>query len=218
METIEAIVKAKFLATEAQVQSLAAVVAKGATATGIYLGVVVAHVQDLLTERKRVTPKVTEQVIDEVHTRFYPCALAGVGPADLAADERNRLATFARSAVSDLRFFARGGGDVRTLDPATVKKGALRPPNANVPAGTTRVERAISRGLATFERGVLRMAKASPDAARRQIEEAQAKLEAMLEALNEQPAKRARPSKKAARVVSTRLQRTRHEGERPSSH
>jgi hypothetical protein len=216
MNTIEQIVKAKFLATEAQVQSLAAVVAQGSTATGIYLGVVVAHTQELLADKKRVTPKVAESVIDEVHKRFYPCALAGVGPADLAADERNRLATFARSAVSDLRFYAREGGDVRTLNPATVKKGELRP--STVPAGT-RIERGIATSIGRFERIVQRLAKTSPDEARKQIEEAQAKLEALLASLDK-PAKGAhrRPRKSAVRVVSTRLQRTRHEGERPAAH
>lgn len=216
MNTIEQIVKAKFLATEAQVQSLASVVAQGATATGVYLGVVVAHTQDMLTSRKRVTPRVTEQVIDEVHKRLYPCALAGVGPADLATDERNRLATFARTAVSDLRFFARGGGDVRALDPATVKKSALRP--STVPAGT-RTERGIAASLGRFERIVQRLAKTSPDDARRQIEDAQAKLEALLEALDK-PAKGAhrRPRKQAVRVVSARLSRTRHDTERPAAH
>lgn len=213
MNTIEQIIKAKFRATDAQVQSLAGVVSDGATATGIYLGVVVAHTQDALGRKKRITPRVAEATIDEVHKRLYPCVLAGVGPEGTATEERNRRATFARTAVSDLRYFVKAGGDVRTLDPAEVKKSKLRAEGRTVPTGT-RSERGIAASLARFERIVQRIAKTSPDDARHQIEEAQAKLEAMLEAL-EQP----RARKPAVRVTSTKgLRRTRHEPSRPTAH
>jgi hypothetical protein len=216
MNTIEQIVKAKFLATDAQVQALAVVVSNGVTATGIYLGVVLAHVQAALAERKRVTPRVAEACIDEVHKRLYPHVLAGVGPAEMPTDERNIKANYARSAASDLRYFAKAGGDVRTLDPATVKKAALRAEGADVPTGT-RVERGIAASLARFERIVQRLAKTSADAARKQIEDAQAKLEALLATLDKPT--RHRPRKAAVRVTSTKgLRRTRHTTEQPTAH
>lgn len=211
MTTIEQIIKAKFLATDAQVQALAGIVATGVTATGIYLGVLVAHTQAALADKKRVTPRIAEACIDEVHKRLYPCVLAGAGPSDMPADERNRASNYARSAASDLRYFAKAGGDVRALDPATVKKAALRAEGADVPTGT-RIERGIAASLARFERIVQRLAKTSADAARKQIEDAQAKLEAMLEALDKpQESTRHRPRKAAVRVTSTKgLRRTRH--------
>lgn len=220
MNTIDAIIKAKFLATEAQVQNLAGIVSQGQTATSIYLGIVVAHTQAELEGKRRVTPRVQEAAVDIVHKRFYPCALAGVGPPDMPQDERNRRAIFARTAVSDLRFYIKHGGDVRTLEPLEVKKSRLRSAVAdNVPEGTTRAERTVSKALGTFERTVLRIAKADPAVARRQIEDAQAKLEAMLEALNDVREHGKRPRKPAVRVTSTKgLRRTRHAPDQPTAH
>lgn len=213
MTTIESIIKAKFLASDAQVEALANVVAEGQTATGTYLSVLIAHVKAKMRSRRKPTARAQEAAIDTVHERLYPRVLAGVGPADLDTAERNRRATFARSAASDLRHFARAGGNIAALNPAEASKTKLRAEGRSVPTGT-RSERTLARSLDTFERTVQRMAKTSPDDARRQIEDAQARLEALLEALEgveEKPAARrhrgARPPQPASQGTAARTRR-----------
>lgn len=216
MTAIEAIIKAKFVATETQVTQLAAIVATGVQAAGTYLRVLVVHTQSELSKRRKPKAKVQIATLDAVHARFYPCVLKGVGPDDLDAPERNRRATFARSAASTLRYFISAGGDMRALEVDNVSKAALRKVGRPVPKGT-RTERALTRASESVISTIQRIAKSNPNAARQRVEALQAHLEELLEEIAELPQpekRRGRPAKKAsrksggARITNTRgLQR-----------
>lgn len=210
---LEAIVAAKFVASDAQVEQLAGIVATGQQANGTYLGVLVAHCQAELPKRKRATKRVQSAVIDAVHERLYVHVMKGVGDEALEMPERNRRATFARTAASTLRYFVAKGGSIRELDPADITKAKLRGEVTTVPAGT-RTERAVQKSGDSFVRAVERLAKRLPDAARARVEAMQEQLEALLDRIAKVAHKAERPKAHAkrqpsARVVSTRLQRER---------
>jgi hypothetical protein len=215
---LEAIVAAKFVATDAQVEQLAGIVATGQQANGTYLGVLVAHCQAELPKRKRATKRVQSAVIDAVHERLYVHVMKGVGDEALEMPERNRRATFARTAASTLRYFVTKGGSIRELDPADITKAKLRGEVApSVPAGT-RAERAVQKSGDSFMRAVERLAKKLPDSARVRVEAMQEQLEALLDRIGKEAHKAERPKAHAkrqpsARIVSARLQRERPRAE-----
>lgn len=202
MSTIlETILKAKFLADEKQVEALAGIVGEGINASGTYLSVVLAHAQEAVGN-KRKSRDTHLAAVDEIHERFYPAVCRGVGPPEMETDERNRRATFARTAASDLRFFIKQGGDLRALDAATVSKAKLRAEGKEVPTGT-RTERSLTKAAQTWERAVRRLAKKDAEAARKEIIDQQAHLEALLEELSgAAPAKRRRVRERPAARAS----------------
>jgi hypothetical protein len=207
---LEAIVAAKFLATESQVEQLAGLVAVGQRAGGTYLGVLVAHVQEAFSDRGR-KPSVdaTLAVLDSTHEHLYAHVLKGIGNEEMPAPERNRRATFARTAASDLRYFVQKGGDVRKLDPAEVSKAQLRKIGRAVPTGT-RAERSFVRSFDALVRATRRIARTQPDEAVERARQAIADLEALVEELEagEQPAPRRRKRAESPRVTRARLHRT----------
>lgn len=203
MSILETIIKAKFLADEKQVEALAGIVGEGINASGTYLSVVLAHTQESVG-RKRKSKETHLAAIDEIHERFYPSVLRGVGPPAVESAERNRRATFARSAASDLRYFVKQGGDLRSLDAATVSKAKLRAEGKTVPTGT-RTERTLTKASAQWERAIRRLAKRDAEAARKEVINQQSHLEALLEELTGgAPAAkrkaRARPAAKASKA------------------
>lgn len=202
---IEAIAAAKHVATDAQVEQLAALVATGTQAGGTYLGVLVAHVQQSV-QRKRLTRIRAGVAINVVHTKLYALVLKGVGDETIDQPERNRRGTFARSAAATLRYYVAQGGDLRALDAAAVTKAHLRGEVATVPVGT-RTERSLQKASSVFVRNVRRMAKRDPDAARAQVEAMQEQLTELLESI-------AAPEVTAARLSRRRSQ----DGGRPQAH
>jgi hypothetical protein len=198
MNTLEAIAKVEFVATDAQVEQLAGIAADGRQAGGTYLKVLVAHVRAALTGKRKPSRSAQRAAVDETHKRLYEHVMRGVGPTDLEQAERNRRATFARTAASTLRHYAKRG-DLRTLEPAEVTKAKLRG-RTRVPAGT-RSERVMTRTADTFVRLVQRVAKADPAAARKRIAAMQSQLTKLLFAIGDKkpPAKVVEKSKGAMR-------------------
>lgn len=198
---ISSIVKAHFAASDEQIEALAAQVVLGEQSDGTYLRVLIAHVQKRLGKPKRGKQPSQEPVLDTIHEALYPAVLRGVGPADLDNPERNRRATFARSAASTVRFYLRNGGDIRALDPAEVTKTGLRRlagPEQPVPTGT-RTEKAFTRAEQTVLRLTTRLVKEDPGRARQRIEMLLGQLEQLMpqEAFVERRRAHERPSAQA---------------------
>lgn len=195
---IEAIIAANFMADAAQVERLAGQVVEGQSADGTYFKVLLAHIQAKVgkpTRRMRrsgAEVEAMEHVLEGIHADLYAAVLKGVGPDDLPMDERNRRATFARTAASTVRYFIRGGGDIRAVDVATATKGGLRKavqPETPAPADETRVEKGFRLATDAVVKAAQRLlARGDPDVARERIEAAMDALEAVLAELPEEQA------------------------------
>jgi hypothetical protein len=189
---IEIIASHNFVATGEQVERLANAVVAGHQADGTYLRVILAHMQAKLGKPRRgrrsaAEGESAEAVLDTIHETLYPHICKGVGNGDIDTTERNRRATFARSAASTVRYFIREGGDVRTVDVTTVTKAGLRaavqPAEAEAPEGETRVQRGFRKATQALVRSAQRLlARGDPDEAREQIEQTLEVLEGLLAA------------------------------------
>lgn len=186
----ESIIEAKFVANEAQVEELAALVASGTQGAGTYLRVIVAHTKQQLTGSRKPTKGAVLKFVKAIHDRLYAAVLKGVADESVSAIERNRRATFARSAVSTLRQFITRGGDVRKLDPADTTKVKLRNYGRRVPKGT-RAHRSLQRAADAVLRAATVLARKSPEDARKRLEALRANIEKALHSLGgEKPVKR----------------------------
>lgn len=228
---LELIAAHNFMATMEQVERLANAVVAGQQAAGTYLQVVVAHMQAKLGKPRRgrrsaADAESAEAVLDSIHASLYPAILKGVGPDDLAMPERNRRATFARSAASTVRFFITHGGDIRTVDVSTVTKAGLRaavqPEQEEVPEGETRVERGFRKATQAVVRSAQRLlARGDPERAREQIEQALEVLEGLL-AMEPAPVQAAAQPQPAAQHdfggATTTIVGARRPGGRTTSH
>jgi crotonobetainyl-CoA:carnitine CoA-transferase CaiB-like acyl-CoA transferase len=137
---------------------------------------------------EHIDASAAEVVLDKIHDKLYPSVLRGVGPEELDIKERNRRATFARSAASTVRYFIRQGGDVRTVDIPTISKSGLRKlvePEAAEPESETRMERSLRKSQEAFIKSAQRMlARGDPDMAIERIEASIEALQAMLDELD----------------------------------
>lgn len=170
-DILDSIASRNYAATDAEVTALASGAASGIAAVGTYLKVLVAALQARLGSVRRAARRGVAGVdakgaLEAEHTRLYALVLAGVGPSDLNARERNRRATFARTAASTLRAFIVANGDVRALVPADVTKSALRkaiaPPT---PTAGTRIERRALQAQEALLKIVERYISQDPDLA-----------------------------------------------------
>jgi hypothetical protein len=163
-----------------------------------YLAMLVDAMQSQLGKRSRgkVNSLQQAQVLAEVDKRFYAAVLRGVTTEDIAigegldADEqrrrsleRNRRSAFARSAKSTVSAYITAGGDVRTLDPNTVSKAALRKAIAP-PEPTDKVAAQIERSKGALLRAITRRARGDPEAARTEVEGLMDELQKVLDSLN----------------------------------
>lgn len=199
---LEVIAAANFMADAAQVERLAGTVADGHTADGTYLKVLLAHMQSRMGKngkrrRAAAQTQAAEEVLNTVHEQLYVSVLKGVGPDELAPQERNRRGTFARSAAAAVRYFISRGGDVRTVDVATVTKAGLRnavKPETPPPEGETRAERSFRKAQDTLVRSAQNLlARGDPEGAAQRIEAAMDALEAILESIPAAPTAQAQP-------------------------
>lgn len=165
-ELLHSIETRGYAATDNEVIALAGSVATGIAATGTYLRVLVAAIQARLGgRRRRASPSVDVLgALEAEHARLYSLVLAGVGPADLDMQERNRRATFARTAASTVRAFIKGNGDVVNLVPAEVTKNQLRKAVAPPEVGN-RIARRAQRAFESLLRAVSRYIERDPDTA-----------------------------------------------------
>lgn len=149
MDIVKTIAKHGYMASPAQVEQLASVLANStsqvADADSCYLKVVVAAMQATMGvgkpgPRKAYTPETQLAVLNSTVLPFYQAVLRGVTTPDIEdkkgldkdeakrrALERNRRSIFARTTKSTLVAFIKTGGDVRAVDVQTVTKGWLRP-------------------------------------------------------------------------------------------
>lgn len=158
--------KNQYAMTEQQVESLAAERTTSLNATegfdGTYLKVLINGVQAKLGAKrgKRLGTDTQMTTLDAIAAPFYAAVLRGVVTPEIEltpgltvedvqirSRERNRRATFARTAKSTLVGWVRAGGDLRALDIEEVTKGELRASTAaaageNRAPAASRVERA----------------------------------------------------------------------------
>ena len=188
MNIQQTIAKAHYVATEQQVEQLAA--SQYAASQEVeghnntYLRVVVVGVQaEVGTKKRGRSPTRDAQltVIEKVHERFYAAVLRGVTTADIANEdgllppeksrralERNRRSTFARTAKTTLTNFVKAGGDIRTLDAETVTKRSLRDAIAP-PEPANRLERGYERAEKAILRAINRLARGDPGGTRERL-------------------------------------------------
>lgn len=200
---VEAISELRFVANEAQVEALAATVASGSSANGTYLRVLVAHAQRDIAALRKVTKQAVLAVVAGVHERLYLSVLKGVGDESVPMPERQRRATFARTATSALRKFVLRGGDARKLELDTVTKAGLRDYGRRVPTGT-RVQRSLQRSAAAVIRAAVRIGRSDPVEARKRLEAVRADIDKALSAIDKaaKTAKREARGSRAVVVVS----------------
>lgn len=199
---LDKIAHAHYVATDAQVEQLAAAQYEASqrhqSIDGTYLRVLIAGCQAKLGTAKRGRspgPDAQMSVIELVHAKYYAAVLRGVTTPEVAAEdgldpkekgaralERNRRSNFARSAKLSLAAFVRGGGDVRGIDVETASKAGLR---VKAPAVTPAARTA--RTEANLLRAVQAQAKRDAIGARRALTHAIAALQRVLAGLHEAP-------------------------------
>lgn len=193
--------KHSYAMNEAQIESLAHDRQSGAVVLeafdGTYLRALVNSVQSVLGQKKGKRPDERSQLgaLEKIATPFYAAVLRGVTTADIAIDanlehdevvkrnrERNRRATFARTAKSTLVAWVRAGGDIRAIDVSTVTKSELRA--STVAAQVESDIPAASRVLRAQEAILRAVARDPPAVARERL---YAVISALQEALDELP-------------------------------
>lgn len=203
MTTIDNIAKHHYVATEAQVETLAReqymATAQVNTANSTYLRVLSAGCQAELGAKRGRPQRAEAQlaVLEKVHARFYAAVLRGVTTDDIAQDdsldrtergrrqlERNRRSGFARSAATTLRNYAKAGGDLRALEVELVTKTALQKfVEAQVESPVSKFEARIIRAEKSLLNAVKQQARASPDLAAASLEAVLERLQRALEEL-----------------------------------
>lgn len=193
------------LMTEQQIEQLARehtthmVSAQGVSQT--YLQAVVFATQAALGRGRRpLAADVQLAALERVEAPYYAAVLRGVITDDVAdnlslpKDERrkrmltrNSRSGFARSAKATIVAFIRGGGDIRTVDAATISKDSLRRAIAP-PEPSDRLERRIERASKGLQRALERQARGSPDAARETAERLMEELQTFIDGLEAPPA------------------------------
>jgi hypothetical protein len=193
--------KISYVMTEKQVEQLAhdtMVAADSATTGGnTYLRVLVTACQAQLGKATKRKSALDDQmtVLDNVHSRFYAAVLRGITTAEIEpvegleagqqrmrTRERNRRATFARTAKSTLAAFVASNGDLRTLDVPTCTKQSLRKAIGTESEGT-KEQAAIERSVRGLVRVFTSRAREHPDEARSGLEEVIGALQETLESL-----------------------------------
>lgn len=150
MNIIRKLENANYVATDKDIEQLARTAADGSRAGGTYLRCLVAAIQSELQPtvgRKRGRPRketssieTSVEACERSHSRLYELVKRGIADAVTDAAEINRRATFARTAASTLRSWIAAGGNVGTLDLATLTKRQLAPVRDPDAAWNSRVE------------------------------------------------------------------------------
>jgi hypothetical protein len=189
MNVIDKIIAANYRPADSDVEQLAFAASLGISSKGTFLRVLAARVIDANPSKRGQL-----KALKEAHEHFYPLVLKGVGGTSLDPKERERRGTFARTSTSTLRGYIKSGGDVRTLDLASLTKSSLRKAVAPTEA-TDRAERALSRSNATLLRAARRLARRDPARARELIQRA---IEALKDAM---PAKGAKAEQRIVKMT-----------------
>lgn len=135
MRTLES---RSFVATPADVETLARQHITGLQIPVTYLRVLIASTQSELGSepRQRTSPRIGKldadttalhlTALNAVHDRFYTIVLRVAHETYKGARERNAATNFARTAVSTLRSWIKAGHDIRDLAAAKASKESLR--------------------------------------------------------------------------------------------
>lgn len=225
MSTIDQIIaKAHYVATDPQVEQLAARHWENASATEVanatFLRITVARVHSLVgTTRRKLPEQSALEALENAYLPLYEAVLRGVVTTDIAdnpklerrerqlrALERNRRSAFARSTKATLVAYVKAGGDVRTLDVDTVTKGALRKFVADEREPTTPLER-FQRARAQMLKALIDMAKENPAQAGTALDEALRELHDQVGTWKPQPSNGAAAKRAARTRVGTPLVR-----------
>jgi hypothetical protein len=204
MDTIfDAIKQSNYAATEQDVEQLAALHTAGelsqSGSDGSYLKVLLAACQGIVSPspKKKGAAMIESHsnVLNDVHTRFYPWVLKGVAGEDCKEEEgispeeerrrrleRLRRATFARSAKSTIEAYIRANGDIRTLDLGLVTKTGLQR-FVNETKGTPSWEQAVHTNRNRIEKICRRLAQTNPGEAREILESVLQHIQDTLESL-----------------------------------
>lgn len=172
-----------------------------AQADGTYLRVLLVGTQAKLGRPRgraaRVNAEAQLTVLGEVHELFYAAVLRGITTPEVAIEptldpkeqrrrslERNSRSAFARSAMSTLATFVKGGGDLRTLNAEEVTKAALRA--AVAPAEPTdKIARQVQRARGALLRAITRRARDNPEEAATEVKSLMDELQKVLDGLGE---------------------------------
>lgn len=203
--TVATIIAHHYIATAAQVEQLANERHTSSTlavkSDETYLRILLAAAQAKLGKskpRRKPTTDTQLGVLGQVSAPLYEAVLRGITTDDVAHSDnlepdeskrrslvRNSRSGFARSSKSTLKTFITKGGNLRSLDVATVTKRAIRA--VFKPAEPVdRVERQVARAQGALLRALARQAKGKPgaaqDAAGRAVDAIQLSLEQMVPA------------------------------------
>lgn len=165
-----------------------------------YLQALVFATQARLGKGRRAISADTQlEALEYVEAPYYAAVLRGVITDDIRDDldadreerrrrmlARNSRSGFARSAKSTIVRYIHGGGDLRTVDAATVSKDALRRAVAP-PEPVDRIERQIKRSSEGLQRAITRQARGDPDKARETLEAIMEDLQILLDGLEPEP-------------------------------
>jgi len=172
MNIIERIAASNFIATVANVESLAREHATARTAadrTGAtYLHILIACTQQRISE-SRSRRKNALDALEAIHKELYPAVLKGVAVGSESSKETNRRATFARTNKSTLAAYLKAGKSIADLVPGETSKRQLRAAIAPPPA-ESRTVRIMDASKASIIRAVEREARRDLVAARRSLE------------------------------------------------
>lgn len=194
--------KHQYSMNESQIEALAAERTQSQLANdatdGTYLRVLITGAQSKFGPKrgKRLATDAQMAALESVAVPYYAAVLRGVMTPDIVLDasleaaevqrrtrERNRRATFARTAKTTLVSWVQEGGDLRAIDVTTVTKTELRAAvtaakaERGIPAAS-RIERAQRAILAAA-------AREGPKVAREHLEAVIAALQGALDELPE---------------------------------
>lgn len=199
--------KAHYVASEHDVELLSAshlaCTDAAKRADGYYLRILIASLQakfDGNKHRKRAGKADLEAhaaLLTETHQRYYPWVLKGVTTEDVKDDptlhdnerrmralQRNARSGFARSTASTVLSYIRAGGDVRSLDVATVTKSSLRTWTraATSDGANPRVDRIVA-SMTRLERDARNLMVEDADEARVTVQDCMERLQRILDEL-----------------------------------
>lgn len=166
-----------YVASDAQIEALAVTVWQGAELSGTYLRCLTVAVQGVLGKSRRKVASASQvAAVNKIHGSktegFLGAVCRGLQHGgELAQVDLFSRARFALTCASALRRYAAEGGDIRTLDAATLTRRQVRPERGEtVPAGITKAEAAMLRAQSRILSVAERVAKRSPDEARMLLE------------------------------------------------
>lgn len=179
-----------YVASDAQIEALAVTVHQGEELAGTYLRCLTVAIQSVLGKsRRKVSPDTQMAAVNKIHgdksQGFFGAVCRGLQRGhELAQSDLYSQARFALTCASALRRFAAEGGDIRTLDAATLTRRQVRPERGEaIPAGTTKAEATMLRAQSRIISVAERVAKKDPAEARRLLDDMIDRLSAELDKL-----------------------------------